>query len=89
MFIPLNERILVEYNEPDEVTKTGIFIPEIARQRPLVGKIVEIGKSKDGRELPLSIGDMILHSKGGGSDLKIGDQNYIILKYDDVIAKIT
>lgn len=88
MFTPLNDRILVEYNEPDEITKTGIYIPEVARQRPLSGKIVSIGKSKDGRVLPLKVGDTILHSKGGGSDIKIDDQNYIILKFDDVIAKI-
>lgn len=87
-FTPLNDRILVEYDAPEQVTASGLFLPETVRKRPLVGKVVEIGKSKDGITLPLKVGDTILHSKGDGSDIKIDGKDYIILKYSDIIAKL-
>lgn len=87
-FTPLNDRILIEYDAPDEKTKNGIYIPEVSQQRPFVGKIVKIGKTKDGKELPLQIGDKVFYSKGAHGDIKINGKDYLILKFDDIIAKV-
>jgi chaperonin GroES len=90
---PLSDRILVERVEEDEKTKGGIIIPDTAKEKPAEGKIVATGNGRmgeDGKLLPMDVkvGDRVLFSKYGGTDVKIDGTDYLILRQDDVLGII-
>lgn len=90
---PLSDRILVERVDEDDKTKGGIIIPDTAKEKPAEGKIVATGNGRmgeDGKLLPMDvkIGDRILFSKYGGTDVKIDGIDYLILRQDDVLGII-
>ncbi len=90
---PLSDRILVERVAEDEKTKGGIIIPDTAKEKPAEGKIVATGNGRmgeDGKLLPMDVkvGDTILFSKYGGTDVRIDGGDYLILRQDDVLGVI-
>lgn len=90
---PLQDRILVERVEEDEKTKGGIIIPDTAKEKPAEGKVVSVGVGRvgeDGKMLPmeLKVGDRVLFSKYGGTDVKIDGNDFLILRQDDVLGVI-
>jgi chaperonin GroES len=90
---PLSDRILVERVEEDAKTKGGIIIPDTAKEKPAEGKIVASGNGRmgeDGKLLPMDVkvGDRVLFSKYGGTDVKIDGIDYLILRQDDVLGII-
>lgn len=90
---PLSDRILVERVEEDEKTKGGIIIPDTAKEKPAEGKIVAVGNGRigeDGKVLPMDVkvGDRILFSKYGGTEVKIDGIDYLIMRQDDVLGVV-
>jgi chaperonin GroES len=90
---PLHDRILVKRIEEGEVRKGGIIIPDSAKEKPQEGKVVAVGNGKvseDGKKIPLDVksGDKILFGKYSGSEVKIEDEEYLILREEDVLAII-
>jgi chaperonin GroES len=90
---PLSDRILVERVEEDEKTKGGIIIPDTAKEKPAEGKVIATGNGRmgeDGKLLPMDVkvGDRVLFSKYGGTDVKIDGTDYLILRQDDVLGII-
>ncbi len=90
---PLSDRILVERVKEDEKTKGGIIIPDTAKEKPAEGKIVAAGNGRmgeDGKLLPMDVkvGDSVLFSKYGGTDVKIDGIDYLILRQDDILGII-
>ncbi len=90
---PLQDRILVERVEEAEKTKGGIIIPDTAKEKPAEGKVVATGNGRvgeDGKVIPmdLKVGDTILFSKYGGTDVKIDGIDYLIMRQDDVLGVI-
>jgi len=88
---PLHDRILVERLEEQEVKKGGIIIPDTAKEKPQEGKVIAAGNGKvteDGKKIPLDVkaGDRILFGKYSGSEVKIEDKEYLILREEDVLA---
>jgi chaperonin GroES len=88
---PLHDRILVERIEEGEVKKGGIIIPDTAKEKPQEGKVIAVGNGKvteDGKKIPLDVkaGDRILFGKYSGSEVKIEDKEYLILREEDVLA---
>jgi chaperonin GroES len=88
---PLHDRILVERLEEGEVKKGGIIIPDTAKEKPQEGKVIAAGNGKvsdDGKKIPLDVkaGDRILFGKYSGSEVKIEDKEYLILREEDVLA---
>jgi chaperonin GroES len=88
---PLHDRILVERLEEKEVKKGGIIIPDTAKEKPQEGKVVAVGNGKvndDGKKIPLDVkaGDKILFGKYSGSEVKIDDKEYLILREEDILA---
>ena len=88
---PLHDRILVERLEEQEVKKGGIIIPDTAKEKPQEAKVIAVGNGKvtdDGKKLPLDVkvGDRILFGKYSGSEVKIDDKEYLILREEDVLA---
>jgi len=88
---PLHDRILVERLEEGEVKKGGIIIPDTAKEKPQEGKVIAAGNGKvteEGKKIPLDVkaGDRILFGKYSGSEVKIEDKDYLILREEDVLA---
>ena len=88
---PLADRLVVEPIEREEVTASGIFVPETAKEKPQEGKVVAVGNGKvteEGKKIPLDVkaGDKILFGKYSGSEVKIDDEEYLILREEDVLA---
>jgi chaperonin GroES len=88
---PLHDRILVERVEEKEVRKGGIIIPDTAKEKPQEGRVIAAGAGKlgdDGKRIPMDVraGDRILFGKYSGSEVKLDDKEYLILREDDVLA---
>jgi len=90
---PLGDRVLVEPIEADEVSKGGIIIPDTAKEKPQEGKVVAVGTGKlddDGKPIAFNVkkGDKILLPKYGGTEIKLDDKSYQIVREDDILAVI-
>jgi len=90
---PLNDRILVKRLEEEEKTAGGIIIPDSAKEKPAEGKIIAVGPGKrnDKGELvamDVKVGDRVLFSKYGGTDVKIDGENYLIMREDDILGVV-
>jgi chaperonin GroES len=88
---PLHDRILVKRVEEEEVRRGGIIIPDTAKEKPQEGKVIAVGTGKvtdDGKKIPLDVkaGDRILFGKYSGSEVKIDDEEYLIMKEEDVLG---
>ena len=89
---PLHDRVLVRRLEEKETVKGGIIIPDTAKEKPQEGEVVAVGAGRleKGRRIPLDvkIGDRILFGKYTGNDIKIDDQEYLILREEEILAKL-
>jgi chaperonin GroES len=90
---PLGDRIIVKRLEEEERTKGGIIIPDTAKEKPQQGKVIAIGPGKlneKGERLPMEVkeNDKILFGKYAGTEVKIGDEEYLIIHQDDVLGII-
>ena len=88
---PLGDRVLVEMLEEKEVVKGGIVIPDSAKEKPQEAKVVALGSGKtddNGKKVPfeVEVGDVVLTSKYGGTDVKYEDKEYKILNSSDILA---
>jgi chaperonin GroES len=88
---PLHDRILVKRIEEQEVRKGGIIIPDTAKEKPQEGKVIAVGNGKvgeDGKRIALDVkaGDRILFGKYAGSEVKVEDEEYLILREEDVLG---
>lgn len=91
MLKPIGDRIVVRPKSAEEMTKSGIILPDTAKERPQEGEVMAVGTGRimdDGTVVALSVkvGDTVLFSKYGGTEVKIGGEEYIILREDDVLA---
>jgi chaperonin GroES len=89
---PLHDRVIVKRIEEKESVKGGIIIPDTAKEKPQEGEVVAVGSGKreKGELIPLDVkvGDRILFGKYSGNEIKIDEQEYLILKEDEILAKI-
>jgi chaperonin GroES len=88
---PLHDRILVKREEEKEVKKGGIIIPDSAKEKPQQAKVIAVGNGKvneDGKKIPLDVkaGDRILFGKYSGAEVKLDDEDYLILREEDVLC---
>ena len=90
---PLHDRILVRRLEEKETAKGGIIIPDTAKEKPQEGEVMAVGAGKieKGKRVPLEVkaGDRILFGKYTGNDIKIDDQEYLILREEEVLARFS
>jgi chaperonin GroES len=91
---PLHDRVLVRRLEEKETAKGGIIIPDTAKEKPQEGEVISVGAGKlneKGKRIPLDVkaGDRILFGKYIGNDIKIDDQEYLILREEDILAKFS
>ena len=88
---PLGDRLVVEPQQREQTTSSGLVLPETAAEKPQQGKVVAAGpgrRDEDGDRIPLdvSVGDIVLYAKYGGTEVKINNQKLLILKESDVLA---
>ena len=91
---PLADRVVVRPIEREEKTKTGIYLPDTAKEKPQEGEVVAVGpgrKSEDGEiiAMDVKVGDIVVYTKYGGTEIKINDEELIILRESDILAKKT
>jgi chaperonin GroES len=88
---PLQDRVIVERLAEEEKTKGGIIIPDTAKEKPMEGKVIAVGKGKtteDGKLIKLDVkaGDLILFSKYAGTEVKVDGKEYLIMREDDILG---
>ena len=89
---PLADRLVVKPIEREEVTKSGIVLPDTARERPQEGKVIAVGPgrlSDDGKRIAMEVkvGDRVVYTKYGGTEIKIEEEELVILRESDILAK--
>ena len=90
---PLGDRIIVEVLEDEEVTSSGIVLPDTAKEKPQRGRVLAVGpgsRDDSGKFVAIDLeeGDEIVFSKYGGTEIKVGMDEYLILRESDVLAKV-
>ncbi len=90
---PLGDRLIVEALEEEETTSSGIVLPDTAKEKPQRGRVLAVGpgpRDEDGNYVKMDLveGDEIIFSKYGGTDIKLGTDEYLILRESDVLAKV-
>jgi chaperonin GroES len=91
---PLHDRILVRRVDEGETVRGGIIIPDTAKEKPQEGEVIAVGKGKkndEGKVFPLDVkeGDRVLFGKYGGSEIKIDDEEFLIIKEEEIYGIIT
>jgi chaperonin GroES len=91
---PLGDRLIVEVLEEEETTVSGIVLPDTAKEKPQRGKVLAVGpgprNDESGEHVPMDVeeGDEIIFSKYGGTEIKVGTDDVLILRESDVLAKV-
>ena len=83
---PLADRVLILPAPAEEKTVGGIIIPDTAKEKPLKGEIIAVGKGTKDEEMVLKVGDTVLYGKYGGTELEVGGTKYLIMRQSDVLA---
>ena len=89
---PLADRLVVKPIEAEEKTKAGIYLPDTAKEKPQEGEVVAVGPgrtSDDGKRIAMDVkvGDIVVYTKYGGTEIKVDDEEYMILRESDILAK--
>src|SRR6185436_9648709 len=90
---PLGDRLIVEALEEEETTSSGIVLPDTAKEKPQRGRVLAVGpgpRDEDGEYIAMdvAVGDEIIYSKYGGTEIRLGTDDYLILRESDVLAKV-
>lgn len=91
---PLFDYLLIQPRDKDTTLPSGIVIPDSAKEKPQEGKVVAAGpgaKGKDGNLIPMEVevGDVVMYKKWGGTEIQVAGEDYILVKQEDILAKIT
>ena len=85
---PLSDRVLVKPNPAVEKTASGLFIPDTAKEKPLMGKIVAVGPGTAEIKMEVKVGDMVIYGKYAGTELSHEGEDYLVMKQSDLIAVV-
>ncbi len=90
---PMGDRVLVKSLDAEETIKGGIIIPDTAKEKPQEGEVVAVGPGRvtdDGKTIPMEVkvGDKVVYAKYGGTEIKDGDDELLILRESDILAKV-
>lgn len=90
--VPLGDRVVLKELVAEETTKSGIVLPGQAQEKPQQAEVVAVGPGgvQDGKEIKMEVkvGDQVIYSKYSGTDVKLDDENYIIVKQSDILAVV-
>lgn len=85
---PLSDRVLVKPNPAEEKTASGLFIPDTAKEKPLMGKVVAVGPGTSEIKMEVKVGDMVIYGKYAGTELSHEGEDYLVMKQSDLIAVV-
>jgi chaperonin GroES len=85
---PLADRVLVEPQAAEEKTKSGIIIPDSAKEKPQRGKVVAAGPGSKDEKMEVKVGDVVLYGKYAGTELSVDGKDYLIMRQSDILAVI-
>ena len=85
---PLGERVLLKQTKKEEKTKGGIYIPDSAQKERKEGKVISVGMTKEGKELPLKAGDTVLYGGYSHEEIEMDGETYVLVEFKDILAKI-
>jgi chaperonin GroES len=90
---PLGDRVIVEVLDEEEMTISGIVLPDTAKEKPQKGKVLAVGpgaRDEDGEYIKMDVeeGDVVIFSKYGGTEIKVGTEDVLILRESDILAKV-
>ena len=85
---PLHDRVLIEPTAAEEVTASGIIIPDSAKEKPLKGTVLAVGNGTKDEEMVLKAGDCVLYGKYAGTEIELEGKKYLMMRQSDVLAKL-
>lgn len=85
---PMSGKVLIQPQAAEQKTSSGIIIPDSAQEKPQRGKIVAIGNQKGDEPLEVKVGDVVLYGKYSGTEIKIDDQDYLIMNQSDILLVV-
>ena len=83
---PINDRVVVKPAEAETKTPGGIILPDTAKEKPQMGKVVAVGPGKDGNKMTVKKGDKVLYGKYAGQEMNYEAQDYLIMREDDILV---
>ncbi len=86
--VPLGDRLLIKPIKEEEKTEGGIVLPDSAKEKPMKAKVVAIGDGDDVKDMDIKVGDKVIYSKYSGTEIKIDEEEHIIIDAEDILAKI-
>jgi chaperonin GroES len=85
---PLADRVLIQPAAAEEKTASGIIIPDSAKEKPLKGSVIAVGKGTKDEEMVVKVGDQVLYGKYAGTELELDNEKFIIMRQSDILAVI-
>ena len=85
---PLSDRVLVKPNPAEEMTASGLIIPDTAKEKPLAGEVVAVGPGTSEIKMEVAVGDEVLYGKYAGTELHIDGEDYLMMKQSDIMAVV-
>lgn len=85
---PINDRVVVKPAPAEEKTSGGIIIPDTAKEKPQRGEIIAVGPGKDGSQMTVAVGDIVLYGKYAGQEVTLEGQDYLIMREDDILVVV-
>ena len=86
MIRPLADRVLIEPQEAQAQTASGLYIPDTAKEKPQQGKVLAAGPGKKDEPMEVKVGDVVLYGKYSGTEVTVDDKKYLIVKQSDILA---
>jgi chaperonin GroES len=90
--VPLGDRVIIRALDAEDVTSSGIVIPDTAQEKPQRGEIVAVGSGRieDGKTVPLEVsaGDVVIYAKYGGTEVRVEGEDLLVLRESDILAKV-
>ena len=87
-FNPKLDRVLIEPQEAEEKTTSGIIIPDTAKEKPQLGKVIAVGPGKKDENMDVKVGEVVYYGKYAGTEISIEGTDYIIMRQDDILGSI-
>ena len=84
--VPLGDRVVLKQVEAEETTKSGIVLPGAAKEKPQQAEVIAVGPGTDEVKMEVAVGDQVIYSKYAGTEVKLDDEEYVVVKQNDILA---
>ena len=84
--VPLGDRVVLKQVEAEETTKSGIVLPGAAKEKPQQAEVIAVGPGTDEVKMEVAVGDQVVYSKYAGTEVKLDDEEYVVVKQSDILA---